>query len=111
MCYGDTSLVRWWNSSYVEPPWNGRDRRPSGWIWTEHYSQSYLAMTGKDQAMNTDLRWDALRQCRDFNSLVEWVRERQLVDDTFTDEFKTPQECAPNGEGEGVTNCNSNSSS
>ena len=35
-------------------------------------------MTGKERAFSSDLRWDSLRQCRDFDSLYQWVGERQI---------------------------------
>lgn len=51
------------------------------------YTQDYKKMTPKQRNEGAPLLWDTMHQCRDYDSLYSWVRDRQLVDEDYEKAF------------------------
>ncbi|KAF9894764.1 hypothetical protein FE257_006654 [Aspergillus nanangensis] len=64
LCYGDTSLVYWWNENYTFIDEAG----------VRQYTNNYLNMTPKERAKGSFVMWNTQVQCRDIDAINSWAK-------------------------------------
>ncbi len=88
MCSGDVTLDHWFNYTFTQPSFDPTlSQKPIGINWQDAWSPVYQDMTPKERSAAAPLMWDTEHQCRDYDALWRWVKERQLVDRTYVEEF------------------------
>lgn len=94
MCSGDVTLDHWFNYTFVDPSFNpaNAETARSGLDWTEHYSDHFRSLTPRERSDRAPMMWDTEHQCRDYDALWQWVKDRELVDAAYVKEFNRTEE-------------------
>jgi hypothetical protein len=87
MCSGDVTLDHWFNYTWTEPSFAAGGGGKEGDDWMSMYTPEFKTLTGLQKNARAPLLWDTTHQCRDYDALWTWVKERQLVDDAYVKEF------------------------
>ncbi len=100
MCSGDVTLDHWFNytlhGALIRP--DIQPRTPPGpATFPRHRLAGRMVgslpwMTGPERARNAPMMWDTVHHCRDYDSLYEWVKERQLVDEAYVAQFNQTED-------------------
>ena len=87
MCSGDVTVDHWFNYAFTEPsfdPFNASSSELTrGLDWTEQYTDAYKRLTPFERSEESVLMWDTEHQCRDYDALWSWVKERELYRDGY----------------------------
>lgn len=91
MCSGDVTLDHWFNYTWTKPSFepNGQTEGEgkAGDDWMGMYTPEYKKMTPDERNSHAPLLWDTVHQCRDYDALYTWVKDRQLVDGAYEKAF------------------------
>jgi hypothetical protein len=83
MCAGDVTLDHWFNYTWTSSSYKDSDNPNPSDDWMNMYTQNYRELDLRQRSRWADLMWDTTHQCRDYDSLYEWVKERQLWDEDY----------------------------
>ncbi len=87
MCSGDVTMDHWFNYTWTEPSFAAGGGGRAGDDWTAMFTPEYKRLSPKQRNEHAPLLWDTTHQCRDYDALWQWVKDRQLVDDAYIKEF------------------------
>lgn len=87
MCSGDVTIDHWFNYTWISPSFAADGQGKEGDDWMGMYTDEYKRLTPEERNGKAPLLWDTTHQCRDYDSLWRWVKERELVDDAYKKEF------------------------
>lgn len=87
MCSGDVTIDHWFNYTWTEPSFAAGGEGKAGDDWMSMYTPEFKKLTPHQRMGHAGLLWDTTHQCRDYDALWQWVKERQLVDDAYMEEY------------------------
>ena len=85
MCSGDVTLDHWFNYTFTEPSFDpALAQTPNPALnWQDALLPAYQEMTPAARAKASELQWDTVHQCRDYDTLRTWLEKYQMVDAVY----------------------------
>lgn len=87
MCSGDVTMDHWFNYTWTDPSFAADGEGKDGDDWMAVFTPEYKRLTPEQRLNHAPLLWDTMHQCRDYDALWQWVKDRQLVDDAYIRHF------------------------